>query len=168
MVDGSTKPEEASSLNARIEKWSAKRSVQIALATALALAHLLAFARAGHSRLNIPFDLAPGAHLQFTDPRAPSLGPMPRQPPHWSRLVVSRFDAQHYIGTALRGLSACPTDPKRANGWAYLSCGLGWLPAYGAAGGVVSKVTGSSPTSRSSRSPSCARSSSTCFGSVRR
>ena len=55
--------------------------------------------------------------------------------------MVSRFDAQHYIGTSLRGVTACPTDAS-APDLAYLDCGLGWLPAYGVVGGGVSQVTG--------------------------
>jgi len=107
--------------------------------------------------------------IAFTDPKAPALGPIPRQPPNWSRLVVSRFDAQHYIGTALRGLSACPTDPAKADGYIYLQCGLGWLPAYGAAGGVVSDVTGLEPDyALTLLSVLCAISSSTACGSAGR
>jgi hypothetical protein len=45
----------------------------------------------------------------------------------------------------LRGCSACPSDPARADGRVYLQCGLGWLPAYGEVGGVVSSVTGWEP-----------------------
>jgi hypothetical protein len=123
-------------------KYATVRWVQLAICVALAAGHLLAFSRAGHTRLNVPFDLAPGAHVQFTDPNAGALNGFPRQPPKWSRLVVSRMDAQHYIGTALRGLYACPKDPKKANGNAYLACGLGWLPGYGEVGSVAMKVTG--------------------------
>ena len=127
----------------RITTWSTRRSFKLAVATAFALAHLFVIARAGESRLGLPFNNAPGEHIAFKDPMAPSLGTIPREPPDWSRLVVSRFDAQHYIAFALRGLSACPTDPAKARkGWGYLNCGLGWLPAYGEVGGVVSKVTG--------------------------
>jgi hypothetical protein len=126
---------------ARIDHWSTTRWFQVSLATLLALAHLFAFVRAANTRLHIPFNTAPGVHLQFIDPMVNALGPQPRQPPHWSRLAVSRFDAQHYIGFALRGLSACPKDPTKASGNNYLACGLGWLPAYGVIGGVVSRIT---------------------------
>src|SRR5262249_53491184 len=121
---------------------AAKRWFAVVVATALALAHLAAFVDAAHTHLHIPFNNAPGAHLQFIDPMVDSLGSQPRQPPHWSRLAVSRFDAQHYIGFALRGLSACPTDPTKSNrGHAYLSCGLAWMPDYGVVGGWISRIT---------------------------
>ena len=130
----------------QLASWATRRSFKVTIAVALALLQLLVIAHAGKSRLDLPFNKAPGQHLAFTDPMANSLGSIPREPPDWSRLIVSRFDSQHYIGFALRGLSACPTDPKQANhGWGYLNCGLGWLPAYGVAGGVVSHVTGFEP-----------------------
>ncbi|MEO6773048.1 MAG: hypothetical protein ABI467_08485 [Kofleriaceae bacterium] len=130
----------------RLASWATRRSFKVAVATAFALAHLLVIWRAGESRLHLPFDSQPGLHLAFADPHANSLGAIPRQPAGWSRLIVSRFDSQHYIGFALRGLSACPTDPSQArHGWGYLACGLGWLPAYGVAGGLVSDATGLEP-----------------------
>jgi hypothetical protein len=130
----------------QLASWATRRSFKVAVATAFALAHLLVIAHAGKVRLNLPFNNAPGHHLAYVDPMANSLGTIPREPPGWSRLIVSRFDSQHYIGFALRGLSSCPTDPKHPDkGWGYLRCGLGWLPAYGVAGGIVSRMTGLEP-----------------------
>ncbi len=128
----------------QLASWATRRSFKVAVATAFALAHLLVIAHAGKARLKLPFNSAPGHHLAYVDPMANSLGSIPREPPGWSRLIVSRFDSQHYIGFALRGLSSCPTDPKE-KGWGYVRCGLAWLPAYGVAGGIVSKVTGFEP-----------------------
>ena len=130
----------------RLATWPAKRWFQMIVATLLTLAHLFAFAHAGKTRLGIPFDLAPGAHLEFADPNADALGPVPRQPAKWSRLVVSRYDTQHYVSFALRGLSSCPTDPTQPDvARGYLNCSLGWLPAYGVVGGLVSDATGLEP-----------------------
>ncbi len=130
----------------QVATWATWRSVKVSIAIAFALAQLLVIAHAGHVRLHLPFDNAPGEHIAYTDPMAPSLGHIPRQPPNWSRLIVSRFDSQHYIGFAIRGMTSCPTDPKEANkGWGYLNCGLGWLPAYGVAGGLISSATGLEP-----------------------
>lgn len=126
--------------------WATRRSFKVAVATAFALLHLVVIWRAGESRLHLPFDNQPGLHLAYADPNANALGSIPRQPAGWSRLIVSRFDSQHYIGFALRGLASCPKDPKKTNhGWGYLACGLGWLPAYGLAGGLVSSATGLEP-----------------------
>ncbi len=121
---------------------AARRWFRLAISAFVVCMHLLAFRQAGHSRLGINFNEAPDAELAFTDLNAPSTRIWPRQPHNWARLVVSRWDAQHYIGTAVRGLSACPSDPSMARDQNYLDCGLGWLPAYGWAGGVVSSVTG--------------------------
>jgi hypothetical protein len=122
---------------ARVGALAATLPVRIAAASLLVCLHLAAFARASHSRLALPFDTSPDEAPYFSDPDAPVLRSAPRQPHHWDRLAVSRFDAQHFIATAERGLTACPrvaTDDQ------YLDCGLGWLPAWGLVGGVVSSV----------------------------
>ena len=129
-------------LGTRFDEHAPKRWLRTTCAIAFACLQLLFFVAAGHARLGLPFDAHPGEPPQFTDIHAPATRGFPRQPTDWNRLVVSRWDAQHYIGTAVRGLSACPTDPVAAKDGAYLDCGLGWLPAYGAVGGVISDVTG--------------------------
>lgn len=126
-------------LAARIARAAASLPVRIAVAALLVCLQLAAFARASHTRLAMPFDVHPEEAPYFSDPDAPAFA-SPRQPHRWARLAVSRFDAQHYIGTAERGLTACPTDPS-APDEAYLQCGLGWLPAWGLAGGAVSAAT---------------------------
>lgn len=118
---------------------SASLPTRIAVAIFFVLLHLALFARAGHERLGIPFNSYPNEAPYFSNPDATPFE-VPRQPHRWSRLVVSRFDAQHYIATAERGVSACPQE-RAADGSVYLNCGLGWLPAWGTAGGVVSSVT---------------------------
>jgi hypothetical protein len=118
-----------------------RRGFRLGIACFLALFHLAMFARAGHERIGVAFDSHPDDKPYFSDPDAPATRGYPRQPHHWSRLVVSRWDAQHYIGTAERGLTACPHDPATATNGQYLDCGLGWLPAWGTIGGTVSSVT---------------------------
>lgn len=122
---------------ARIGVLAASLPIRLAVAGVLVLLQLTAFTRASHTRLGLPFDLHPEEAPYFSDPDAPAFA-TPRQPHHWSRLAVSRFDAQHYIATAERGLTACPDHGEDE---AYLQCGLGWLPAWGLTGGVVSTVT---------------------------
>jgi hypothetical protein len=102
------------------------------------LLHLALFSRAGHSRLGLPFNSYPDEAPFFSNPDATPFE-VPRQPHRWSRLLVSRFDAQHHIATAERGISACPAHA--ADDGAYLNCGLGWLPAWGTVGGLVSQMT---------------------------
>jgi hypothetical protein len=103
--------------------------------------HLAAFSRAGHERLGLPFNSTPDERPYFSDPEAQATVGFPRQPHRWSRLVVSRLDAQHYIGTSVRNVTACPTTGEGPD-VLYLHCGLGWLPAFGIIGGAVSQVTG--------------------------
>ena len=116
-----------------------RRSVRAAFAALFVCFHLVMFWRAGHLRLALPFDDAPTERVEFSDLHAPAVRGYPRQPHHWSRLILSRWDAQHYIGMATRGLTACP-DHKAEQDGEYLDCGLGWLPAYGMTGGVVAKL----------------------------
>jgi hypothetical protein len=119
------------------------RRTRLLVAIAFAAFHLAMFARAGHERLDLPFDSAPGERPYYSDINAYATIGQVRQPHHWSRLIVSRWDAQHYIGFAVRGLAACPTDGAEGpqTDFKYLECGLGWQPAFGAIGGVVSHVT---------------------------
>jgi hypothetical protein len=117
-----------------------RRGVRYGVAIALCLVHLWAFAVAGHNH-DLPFDMAPDNPPAFTNMNAQALRTWPREPANWRRLVVAKLDSQHYIGTAVRGLVACPTDPKAPDS-AYLDCGLGWLPGWGEVGGYVSRLTG--------------------------
>jgi len=126
-------------LAARIGRLAESVPVRLAVAGFLVCLQLAAFGRAAHTRLGLAFDTYPDEAPYFSDPDAPAFA-TPRQPHRWSRLAVSRFDAQHYIATAERGLTACPSD-ARAPDDAYLQCGLGWLPAWGMIGGGVSTVT---------------------------
>ena len=42
---------------------------------------------------------------------------------------MSRWDAQHYVGFAIRGLTACPKDGATAKDWQYMrAAGLAWVP----------------------------------------
>src|SRR5579862_8393543 len=125
----------------RLAELASRRPFQLVVAAFLACMHLAMFARAGHDRLGLPFNSAPGEAPFFSNPDAPSTRGFPRQPHHWSRLIVSRFDAQHYIGTSIRDVTACPDNPA-VDDVAYLDCGLGWLPAYGTIAGGVTEVTG--------------------------
>ena len=130
---------------ARLEALAPNPRFRVGVAVALVCLHLMAFAKAGHERLGVDFNNAPGEAPYYSDPDARALGGWPRQPHHWSRLIVSRWDAQHYIGFATRGLTSCPTDGATATDRQYLDCGLAWLPAYGKVGGVIADVLHAPP-----------------------
>ncbi|MDB4955194.1 MAG: putative rane protein [Myxococcales bacterium] len=127
-------------IDREMQDSSPRLTTRLVVAIAFAAAHLALFTLAGHVRTGVPFydhsDSPAYAHLD-----AVMTSGYPREPQHWSRLVVSRWDAQNYIGTAVRGLAACPTS-ARARDIDFLECGLGWLPAYGEAGRLVTHTTG--------------------------
>lgn len=127
-------------VRATLVEWSGTAWFRLAIAAILACLHLFAFVEAAHIKLHQPFNVNPEEAPFYSDPDAPMVRGYPRQPHRWSRMVVSRLDAQHYIGTAVRGLTACPKDPSAPDG-KYLDCGLGWLPAWGTIGGAVSAIT---------------------------
>jgi hypothetical protein len=129
-------------LQTRLRELPGQRSFRLAVAIALVIFHLAAFTRAAHVRLGLPFNAAPGQAPYYSDPDAMSLANPPRQPHHWSRLVVSRWDAQHYIGFAIRGLTSCPKDGATAKDWQYMQCGLAWVPTYGEVGRFIADTTG--------------------------
>ncbi len=114
---------------------------RLAVASLFVVCHLVAFTRAGHSRLGLPFNSAPGHAPYYSNPDAPATVGYPRQPHYWSRMVVSRWDSQHYIGFAVRGLTSCPTNGKTATDGDYLACGLNWFATFGEAGGIVARTT---------------------------
>jgi hypothetical protein len=126
----------------KLAEVAPKRWFRLAVAAALVVGHLVAFTVAGHTRLHLPFNSAPGQEIYYSDPDANALMPAPRQPHFWSRLIVSRWDSQHYIGFAVRGLTACP---KHGTGNQFLACGLAWMPTLGLIAGAVTDATGAPP-----------------------
>jgi hypothetical protein len=131
-------PKVRGALIARLRGWAVLPAVRAGAAILLVVFHLAALTRASQTRLGLPFSSTSDAPY-FSEPETSAFA-TPRQPHHWSRLAVSRFDAQHYIATAERGLSACPTSSAAPDG-AFLACGLGWLPAWGVIAGAVSHIT---------------------------
>jgi hypothetical protein len=130
-------------LQSRMKELPSTWEFRIGVAVALVVFHLAAFSRAGHVRLGVPFNSAPGSTPYYSNPDAPELMPFPRQPHYWTRLITSRWDSEHYIGFAVRGLTACPA--KGARDQQLMQCGLAWMPAYGEIAGRISTITGVAP-----------------------
>src|SRR3978361_1039412 len=86
----------------RLDEVAATAWFRMLVAVLLVVMHLGLFAKAGHDRLHVDFDSNPDEAPYFSDPDAPATVGYPGQPHPWARLVVSRLDAQHYIGTAVR------------------------------------------------------------------
>lgn len=126
----------------RLTELAPKPWFRGAVALALVIGHLVAFSIAGHQRLHLPFNSSPDEAPYYSDPDAHALMRPPRQPHHWSRLIVSRWDAQHYIGFAVRGLSSCP---EGGTGQQFVACGLAWMPTLGLLARGVADTTGAPP-----------------------
>ena len=84
-----------------------------------------------------PFDAAPDHPPEFRDPA--------HQPkaPNAKRLIVSRWDGEHYISIALRGYAYCPEPPMtpdviRRND---PHCTLAFFPGYSVIGRIVAAIT---------------------------
>lgn len=110
---------------------------RIVLAVGILLVHVAMVARVGKTRFDYPFDASPDHEPLFYNPV------VDQKPDAWDRLVVARWDAQHYEGIALRGLSACkpkeelkpgefPDDDK--------ACEINFFPTYPWIGAAVGKL----------------------------
>ena len=56
----------------KLAEVAPKRWFRVAIAAAFVLGHLVAFTVAGHSRLHLPFNSAPGEGISAISPIAPS------------------------------------------------------------------------------------------------
>jgi len=103
------------------------------LAAALILGyHLLSVVGEARARYELPFDSAPGAPPHLVRNEIPNL----------HRLIVTRWDAGHYIGLSLRGYSLCADRPVLVNVEALSqTCDLSFYPGYPLLGAIVSAVT---------------------------
>jgi hypothetical protein len=126
-------------LRTKLTELAPTPAFRASVALALVIGHLVAFTIAGHQRLGVPFNSAPGHAPYYSDPNAPELMPSPRQPHYWTRLIVSRWDSEHYIGFAERQFYACP---KHGTGHQFMNCGLAWMPTMGLLAGDVAHLFG--------------------------
>ncbi|MFO0568757.1 MAG: hypothetical protein U0263_24050 [Polyangiaceae bacterium] len=93
----------------RLEVVLVHPGFRAAFAMLLLGAHLVLFGAAG-ARFQLPFNRAPADPPAFVPPDADFHRGAPQS---WNRLLVSRWDSQYYIGTLLRGYSACPPGDLR-------------------------------------------------------
>jgi hypothetical protein len=118
----------------RLEALARTASFRAAIAVVCLCVHLAAMAHSGAERFGVPFNAAPGEPPAFQNPAVDNA------PARWNRLVVSRWDAGHYIGLGLRGYAFC--GPGGAEHMLPRSCDLAFYPTYGWLGHFVSVVTG--------------------------
>jgi hypothetical protein len=93
--------------------------------------------RLAHDRFGWKFDESPGDPPTLHNVHDPV-------PSHWDRLIVSRWDAQHYEALGLRGYTTCKDKSQLGSG-EYpdddQSCELNFYPTYGFIGGAVMRLT---------------------------
>jgi hypothetical protein len=105
------------------------------VATVTLLFHLFAFKTLAADRIGIPFNSAPNHAPAFDYPDQPA-------PSFWNRIIVSRWDSQHYIDILERGYSRCaPEDLRGVDLNPYmLRCGFNFYPGYAMVGRLVAKL----------------------------
>ena len=108
------------------------------VAVAFLFFHITMMTRLARDRFEYKFNADPEHAPAFYNPQTDA------RPTNWDRLIVSRWDAQHYEAIALRGYSTCkyksqlesgeyPDDDK--------TCELAFYPTYSWLGVAVMKVT---------------------------
>ena len=107
------------------------------IAVAFVALHVATLTKMGAARFNRPFNTDPGAAPAFMSAGEPMYGDSPA---HWNRLVVARWDAQHYMGLALRGFSQCPKQDLRGADLAEVVkyCDFSFYPGYPLLGRLAS------------------------------
>lgn len=107
---------------------------RIAVALSIIAFHLAAMTHLGRERLGMQFNASPDNPPGFQG------GRLDAGLERWDRLIVSRWDAAHYIALGLRGYRFCkdkaqlaPGEPPDSNG----ACQLHFYPGYPLLGAAV-------------------------------
>lgn len=125
-------PKNRAALGDRARRVLTHRAFRALVAVALLGVHLGLLVRMG-GRFQLPFDRAPASPPAFQSETAGYRGGAPTG---WNRLLVSRWDSQYYIGTALRGYSQCPPGDLRGKALGPLidRCSFHFYPGYSVLG----------------------------------
>jgi hypothetical protein len=110
---------------------------RIVVAAAVVLLHLWAMTHLARERLGTPFNASPGNPPGFVGGRPD--GGIDR----WNRLVISRWDAAHYMGLGMRGYKFCKNASELRPGEfpdSNPACQLHFYPGYGFLGRAVAEV----------------------------
>jgi hypothetical protein len=126
-----------SSLAARLDRLASSMPFRALLPIFFLAFHLVVLSALAKERFGLPFNSAPGAAPSFTNPAVEPI------PAYWSRLIVSRWDSQHYITIGLRGYEYCA--PREALGPDHFPdsdvvCQLNFFPGYALVGGATSRL----------------------------
>lgn len=106
------------------------------VAAAIVFWHVASMVSFGRDRFGVSFDSEPLSPPTFHDPAHETY------PAHNRRLVVSRWDAAHYMGLALRGYSQCPHRSLKPEDMQGPICDVAFYPGYPALGWMVQRLTG--------------------------
>lgn len=115
--------------------------VRLVVAGLFIALHVVAFSAMGRERFNLPLVAPTSApSVAFSRPNLPLVGP--QEPAGWQRMLVSRWDSQHYISFGLRGTELCPAQDLRRESLPpkLVYCGFNFYPGYPALGAIVSKL----------------------------
>jgi hypothetical protein len=117
------------------------RAFRLTLAVAFICLHFAAFAAMGASRFHLPL-YGGGPKVVYSAPDLPLVGPA--EPVGWQRLLVARWDSQHYVSWALRGVTLCPAEDMRKSDLSsrLVYCGFNFYPGYPALGALLARVSG--------------------------
>jgi hypothetical protein len=126
-----------SAVAARAERLASSMAVRALLPIFFLVFHVVVLSALAKERFGLPFNSAPGAAPSFTNPAVEPI------PANWSRLIVSRWDSQHYITIGLRGYEYCA--PRAALGPNHypdsdVVCQLNFFPGYALIGAAASRL----------------------------
>jgi len=121
----------------RIERILRSAPFRLLVALLLVGMHVRTMVTFAHERFDgISFDSAPASPPAFRDVAHDSY------PNNSRRLIVSRWDAEHYIGLALRGYSQCPHRALVPDDMRSPICDAAFYPGYPVLGWALHRVTG--------------------------
>jgi hypothetical protein len=121
-------------LSSRVGRLARATPVRLLVAVALVAWHVTTMISFAASRFEAKaFDSSPGQPPAFVNEARDEM------PLRVRRLLVTRWDALHYLGLAMRGYTHCP--PGRPTRPDATGCQLGFYPGYPVLGWIVASIT---------------------------
>jgi hypothetical protein len=113
----------------RLRQVATKTWFRALVAAAFLAFHVFCLGRVGQDRLGLVFNSAPGQPPTIADWSTPMTNGVPA---NWNRLILSRWDSQHYMGIAIRGFSQCPRQDMRPQDLSAVvyKCDFSFYPGY--------------------------------------
>ncbi|MGA2448986.1 MAG: hypothetical protein ABTD50_09950 [Polyangiaceae bacterium] len=110
---------------------------RLAVAASIVVWHVATTISFAHERWDgHPFNSAPDQVPTFPNPARDNY------PVNGKRLIVSRWDAEHYLGLSMRGYSQCPNRKLVPDDMRGPVCDVAFFPGYPFLGYLVRRVTG--------------------------